>query len=441
MAVALLIGLWIWDEISFDDYFKNKKTLGQVMVTQSHKGEWYTGKSIAVPIAGAIRNGYSDDISKSALTSFNNNFMISAGEKKLSGSGLFAQPDFPEMFTLKMLHGSHNGLKDPSAIMISASLAEKLFGDADPLNAVVKLNNKFDMKVAGVYEDFPFNSSFYDMKMLLPWDNNENWNRNTTEWDDHSAQLFIQLAPGANFDKTNSKIKNVPTAYIKDWHEELLLHPMEKLYLYSEFTKGKATGGRIQFVWLFGTIGVFVLLLACINFMNLSTARSEQRGKEVGIRKAVGSLRRQLIAQFLGESVLITFLAFLLSLVLVQLSLPFFNSLSGKQTTIPPGQSCILDGSPSIFFIYRPCCRQLSCFLFIRFRGNKSIERDFQSWSLCIHSQESAGSYAVYRFHYADHWHHYRIPANSTCKEPAGWLQPRWVDLGLDQYTRADKKL
>lgn len=335
MAVALLIGLWIWDEISYDDYFKNKKTLGQVMVTQSHKGEWYTGKSIAVPIAGAIRNDYTDDISKSALASFNNNFMVSAGEKKLSGSGLFAQPDFPEMFTLKMLHGSHNGLKDPSAIMISASLAEKLFGSADPLNAVVKLNNKFDMKVSGVYEDFPFNSSFYDMKMLLPWDNNENWNRNTTDWADHSAQLFVQLAPGANFDKTNSKIKNVPTAYIKDWHEELLLHPMDKLYLYSEFTKGKASGGRIQFVWLFGTIGVFVLLLACINFMNLSTARSEQRGKEVGIRKAVGSLRRQLIVQFLGESVLITFLAFLLCLVLVQLLLPFFNSLSGKQTTIP----------------------------------------------------------------------------------------------------------
>src|SRR5687767_1740938 len=121
MAVALLIGLWIWDEVSFDDYFKNKKTLGQVMVTQSHKDEWYTGKSIAVPIAGAIRNSYSDDISKLALASFNTSFMISVGEKKISGSGLFAQPDFPGMFTFKMLHGSHNGLKDPSAIMISAS--------------------------------------------------------------------------------------------------------------------------------------------------------------------------------------------------------------------------------------------------------------------------------------------------------------------------------
>lgn len=337
MAVALLIGLWIWDEISFDDYFKNKKTLGRVMITQSYKDEWYTGESVAVPVAAAIRNSYSDDISKTALASFNTNFMISVGEKKLAASALFAQPDFPGMFTLQMLHGNHNGLKDPSAIMISESLAQKLFGDADPLNAVVKLNNKFDMKVAGVYEDFPFNTSLYDVKMLLPWDNNENWNRNTTEWDDHSAQLFIQLAPGADFDKTNSKIKNIPTAYIKKWHEELLLHPMDKLYLYNEFTKGKATGGRIQFIWLFGTIGVFVLLLACINFMNLSTARSEQRGKEVGIRKAVGSLRRQLIAQFLGESILITFLAFLLSLVLVELSLPFFNSLSGKHTSIPLG--------------------------------------------------------------------------------------------------------
>ncbi len=335
MAVSLLIGLWIWDEASFDNHFKNKSRLAEVMVTQSLHDQWYTGRSIAVPVGDAIRRNYADDIEKVALTSYNNNFVVAAAEKKLSASGLWTQPDFPDMFTLKMLQGNREALKDPSAIMISASLARALFGDASPLNRLVKVANKFDMKVAGVYEDFPFNTTFFGTKIILPWDNNENWMRNIKEWDNHCTLLYVQLSPSANLEKTNEKIKDLPTPYIKEFHEELLLHPMSKVYLYSEFTKGKATGGRIQFLWLFGTIGVFVLLLACINFMNLSTARSEQRGKEVGIRKAVGSLRGQLVAQFLGESILVAFIALLFSLVLVQLLLPFFNGLSGKQTAIP----------------------------------------------------------------------------------------------------------
>ena len=339
MAVALLIGLWIRDELSFDNYYKNKSRLAQIMTTQSHKGEWYTGSSVSIPNAAAIRSTYPDDIKKVALASFSNSFVIGVGEKKLYGSGIWAQQDFPDMFTLQMVRGNRNGLKDPSAILISRSLAKSLLGDVDPLNTVVRINNKLDMKIAGVYEDIPFNASFYDVNMILPWENNENWMKDLTEWDNHCAQLFVQLSPTADFEKTNAKIKDIPTAYIKEFHEELLLHPMDKLHLYTEFTQGKASGGRIQFVWLFGTIGVFVLLLACINFMNLSTARSEKRGKEVGIRKALGSLKRQLVAQLLGESVLVAFLAFLLSLVLVQLSLPFFNHLSGKQATIPFGNA------------------------------------------------------------------------------------------------------
>jgi ABC-type antimicrobial peptide transport system permease subunit len=143
------------------------------------------------------------------------------------------------------------------------------------------------------------------------------------------------LKEGSDVNKVSAKIKNVPTPYIKDWTEETMLHPMDRVHLYDEFKNGKETGGRIQFVWLFGIIGVFVLLLACINFMNLSTARSEKRAKEVGIRKTVGSLKSQLIAQFLSESVLVAFIAFFISLIFVQLSLNFFNGLADKQTSIP----------------------------------------------------------------------------------------------------------
>jgi putative ABC transport system permease protein len=335
MAVALLIGLWIWDEISFDNYFKNKNTLGQVMVTQSHKGEWYTGKSNGIPVAQALRTQYSDDIRKVALTSYNGQHLVNFGDKKISQPGMWSQPDLPAMLSLKMIHGNHEGLKDPSAILISQSMANTLFGEADPLNKVVKMDKQFDVRVAGVFEDLPFNTTFYNTHIFLSWDNKANWMRDLTEWENHCAQIFVQLAPGASFEKTTDKVKALPTPFIKEWNEELLLHPMTKMHLYNEFTKGKASGGFIQFVWLFGIIGFFVLLLACINFMNLSTARSEQRSKEVGIRKTVGSLRHQLIGQFLSESVLVAIVAFVVSLGLLKLSLPFFNELSGKETEIP----------------------------------------------------------------------------------------------------------
>lgn len=335
MTVALLIGLWIWDEISFDNYFKNKESLAQVMVTQNHQDEWYTGKSNAVPVAQALRTQYADDLKKVALSSYNGDHLLNYGNKKIYGPGMWAEPDLPAMLGLKMIAGNQEGLKEPSAVLISQSLAKAMFGDEDPLNKVVKVDKLFDANVAGVYEDIPSNTSFYNTHILLSWNNNANWMRNNDEWDNHCAQLFVQLPAGADIEKTNEKIKSLPTPYIKEFHEELLLHPMTKMHLYGQFTKGKATGGLIQFVWLFGIIGVFVLLLACINFMNLSTARSERRSKEVGIRKTMGSLRNQLIGQFLGESVLVAIMAFLVSLALLQLSLPFFNSLTGKATEVP----------------------------------------------------------------------------------------------------------
>lgn len=305
------------------------------MVTQSQGGEWYTGESNAIPVAQALRSQYADDIKMVALSSYGGDHLVNFADKKISGPGIWSQAGLPEMLTLKMIHGSRDGLKDPSAILISKSLSDALFGEADPLNKVVKMDKQFDVRVAGVYEDLPFNTSFYKTQIFLSWENNANWMRDLNEWENHAARIYIQLAPGADFEKTTAKVKGLPTPLIKEWHEELLLHPMSKMHLYDEFTQGRASGGLIQFVWLFGTIGVFVLLLACINFMNLSTARSEKRSKEVGIRKTVGSLRRQLIGQFLSESVLVAIIAFIISLVLLRLSLPFFNELSGKQTEIP----------------------------------------------------------------------------------------------------------
>ena len=336
MAVAMLIGLWIWDELSFDHYHRNHDRLAQVMDSQTYNGETNTGKEVAVPLAEELRSKYGRDFKSVALTSWNFGHILSAGNIKISQSGVWAQADLPEMLTLVMVSGSRSAIKDPSSILIAQSVATALFGNADPANKVVRVDNSIDLKVGGVYKDLPLNTSFYDTKFLLPWNNTVyGGNKLTSDWNTHGFLLYVQLSDHADFNKTNTLIKTITRPHQKDGHEEILLQPMNRWHLFSEFKNGKEIGGSILFIWLFGIIGAFVLLLACINFMNLSTARSEKRAKEVGIRKTAGSLRWQLIAQFLSESLMIVFLSFFFSLIILQLSLPFFNDLAHKQMFLP----------------------------------------------------------------------------------------------------------
>lgn len=341
MAVALLIGLWIWDELSFNKYHKNYDKIAQLMTTQTFNDQTGTGRAVSMAIATELRMKNTSDFKYVTLSSWNFEHILAVGEKKLTHNGLWTQPEFPLMLSLKILKGSVAAFKDPSSMLLTESVAKALFGDADPINKTVRLDNKMDMKVVGVYEDLPYNSTFYETKFLLPWDKyvtTEPWLKESlTQWGNHSWQAFMQINDNIQFDRVTAKIKDIPKQHVKEGKEEVLLHPMSKWHLHSEFKNGKIVGGRIQFVWLFGIIGVFVLLLACINFMNLSTARSEKRAKEVGIRKTVGSLRSQLIGQFLSESLLIALLALVAAIGIVFLLLPFFNGLSDKRMSIPWG--------------------------------------------------------------------------------------------------------
>lgn len=339
MAVALLIGLWIWDELSFNKYHKNYDKIAQLMTTQTFNDETGTGSAVSIAMGMELRNKHTSDFKYVTLASWNFEHILAVGEKKLTHSGMWAQPEFPLLLSLKMVKGSVQAFKDPSSILLTQSLAKALFGDADPIDKTVRLDNRMDAKVAGVFEDVPHNSTFFETKFLLPWDkylSMEPWLKEApTQWGNHSWQTFVQVNDNVDFDKTTAKIKDIPKKHVKEGKEEVILQPMKNWHLYSEFKNGKVVGGRIQFVWLFGIIGVFVLFLACINFMNLSTARSEKRAKEVGIRKTVGSLRRQLIGQFLSESLLISLLALVVAIGIVALLLPFFNGLSDKKMSIP----------------------------------------------------------------------------------------------------------
>jgi putative ABC transport system permease protein len=339
MAVALLIGLWVWDEMTYNRYHPNHERLAQVMTTQTFNGHTGTGPAVSIPIAKELRTNYAADFSQVTQATWSSDHILAIGDKKLSQEGMYVEPAFPEMLTLRMLQGSRDALKDPSSILLTKSLASSLFGEADPMNKTIRVDNTTNLKVAGVYEDLPRNTTLYREKFFMAWRLYASLNpwvdSNTSNWGNHSWQLFVQLSPNVDAARTTAKIKDIAKPHNKDGGESIILQPMDNWHLYSDFKDGKVSGGRIRFVWLFSIIGVFVLLLACINFMNLSTARSEKRAKEVGIRKTVGSLRHQLIAQFLSESLVVALLAFILAIGWVLLSLSAFNTLADKDIHLP----------------------------------------------------------------------------------------------------------
>jgi ABC-type antimicrobial peptide transport system permease subunit len=336
MAIVLLISLWIMDEASFDHYYPNHRRLAEVLLQQQPKGqEKYTGQSIASAIEPSIRSNYKDLFRRETVVSYPFDALIANGDKQFSRQMIWAYSTLPEMFGFRMLSGSAASLNDPTTLLLAHKTALALFGNTDPVNKTVRLGNKLDFKVGGVFEDQPDNSTFYAAQVLLPETSKMADGLRSDDWDNHNAWMFVELADNVTAEQATTRIRNLPTSHIKEWLEELMVYPLDRMHLHGDFKNGVADGGRIEYVWLFGLIGAFVLLLACINFMNLSTARSEQRAREVGIRKTIGSLRSQLIGQFLGESILMAFAALFVALLLVQLTLPWFNEVSAKDIPTP----------------------------------------------------------------------------------------------------------
>jgi putative ABC transport system permease protein len=341
MAVALLIGLWMYDEISFDHHFTNYNRIAQVIQNVTNNGTVETWTSVPFPLAEELRKNYGSGFSHVVMCRVDNH-LVTVGDNKLKKQGGFFEPGAAEMFSLKMLRGNWKGLDDPSSIFLSESMAKAYFGNADPVNKIVKIDDLPVVKVTGVYQDFPRNSSFADLQFMSPWAlfyNDATWLKTIEDpWRPNFVTLYVQLADHEDLARVGHLIKDAKlkkvNAHLAAKKPELLLQPMSNWHLYSQFKDGVNVGGAIQYVWMFGTIGLFVLLLACINFMNLSTAQSEKRAKEVGIRKTLGSLRRQLIIQFFNESLLTVVFAFALSLAFVSLALPFFNEVADKQMSI-----------------------------------------------------------------------------------------------------------
>jgi len=306
MAVAMLIGLWMYDELSANKHFKNYDSLYQVIMHQSNEGEIATNWVTPFPMGDELKSKYSD-FKAVAMCDGGGRHSLENGDNKIMKDGYFIGEDAVNMFSLYILYGDKNPLHDPYSIVLTDETAKILFNTANAVGKIVKLDNAHDLKVTAVVTKQPENSSIV-FDYLLPWKLQESIYPDTknyvSDWGNNSWRTFVQLLNNANAESVNAKIKDVVLDHFADdkimqaSKPEIELFPMSKWKLYTDFENGKNVGGYIKYVRLFGILGVIVLLIACINFMNLSTARSSKRAKEIGIRKAVGSLRKQLIGSF-----------------------------------------------------------------------------------------------------------------------------------------------
>ncbi|HWA33938.1 MAG TPA: ABC transporter permease, partial [Cyclobacteriaceae bacterium] len=341
MAVTTLIGLWIFDELNRNRNFQNYDRIAKVYHHLSFDASIYSHDGVPAPMGNELKSNY-PDFENVAVTTNTAEHVLAFGETKLSASGMFVDPDFFGIFSVQLSHGTTGIRNNLRSVVLSKTLAANLVGD-NAVGKIVKLDNKDELIIAGTFEDFPANCQFGEVKMLMPFDlyftlNDPN-GKQKNSWENYDFQCFVLMRPDITVADADSKIINIGFdkggGAIKAIKPKGFLFPMGKWHLYTEFKDGKNVGGKIQFLWMFGMVGAFVLVLACINFMNLSTGRSEKRSKEVGIRKVMGSTRPQLIGQFLSESALVVIVAFFASIIIVIACIPWFNQLANKQMNVP----------------------------------------------------------------------------------------------------------
>ncbi|MBX2897301.1 MAG: ABC transporter permease [Cyclobacteriaceae bacterium] len=338
ITCSILILLWVADETSFNKFIPKVDRLYQVWVRAQFDGKISSWTSVPLPTYEAFKTAHSN-IARMAVTDWGGEHLITVGENRLIKRGYWVSEEFLEMFEFPLVVGNAEQVLDaPPSIVITESTAKSLFGDEDPINKVIRLNNEYDLKVSGILKDIPGNSTF-QFDFLIPWkfrEQNNKWVRdNMTNWGNYSFQVFAELNDPANHAAVEESVKLMLQEHGEtDTKPEYFLYPMERWRLFSSFENGVETGGMNDYVQLFTIIAIFIIIIACINFMNLATARSERRAREVGVRKSIGSKRRELVLQFIGESTFIAFIAFTIAILAAQLLLPYYNNLVDKKLFI-----------------------------------------------------------------------------------------------------------
>ncbi|MCO4291839.1 ABC transporter permease [Solitalea sp. MAHUQ-68] len=336
MAGAMLILMWIQHEFSYDQFHENKDRIYEMWNRTVFDGKLQSWGTTPKVLGKTLKQEY-PDIQEVSRVEIRSPFLLIVGDNKVRVKGGFVDPGFLSMFSFPVLKGdAKTALNNVYSIVITEKLAKSLFNDDNPIGKTIKIENKDNFIVTGLVKNPPSNSHF-QFEYLLPWAYLTKIGWDDDYWGNNSTDTYIELKKGVNAATFNAKVRDFTIRHSKgEEQNELFIHPLSKLRLYSKFD-GKLEGGRIDLVKIFGILAAFILVIACINFMNLSTARSEKRAKEVGIRKVIGAERTALVRQFLGESILLALIAGVLAIAIVQLFLPVFNSVTEKQLSVQYG--------------------------------------------------------------------------------------------------------
>ena len=340
IACSILILLWVADETSFDNFHPKRDRLYQVWVNAHFDNQVNSWTSLPLPTYEELKTADAN-IARALVIDWGGDHLLTVSEeKRMNKRGYNVSEEFLEMFQFPLIAGNAEQVLDDAAnIVITESAAKALFGNEDPMGKTIRVDNGIELKVAGILKDIPTNSSF-QFDFLLPykyWRSTNPWVvRNETNWGNYSFQVFVELNEANNKDAVENSIRKMLDKHgeDKEMKHEFFLYPLLRWRLYSNFENGVEQGGMSDYVQLFTIIAVFIIVIACINFMNLATARSERRAREVGIRKSVGSRRHELIFQFIGESLIISFISFLIAVIAAQILLPAYNTLVDKRLFI-----------------------------------------------------------------------------------------------------------
>jgi ABC-type antimicrobial peptide transport system permease subunit len=342
MAVALLIGLWVYDQYSYDKFLPEYKSVYRVQRNFDSNGDTLTFQTTSLKLAEALRNQI-PEIEYVAESDWMGEHGLMVGDKKLYQRGAIAGTDFLKILKYPFIKGNVNtAFKDAYSIVLTQKMAKALFGNEDAMNKTVRFDNSDNLTVTGILKDIPGNATI-GFNFVVP--STYSYQKNPSiksdgerSYGNNNLQIFVKLKPGISYGMIASKIRTIEhteKGNTNAMNSYVTLQPMERWHLYSKYINGKDTPGFLTYVNMFSIIGLLVLIIACINFINLTTARSEKRAKEVGVRKAIGSQRKDLIIQFLSEAFLLTIIAFAFSLLFVQLALPAFNTLTEAYISIP----------------------------------------------------------------------------------------------------------
>jgi ABC-type antimicrobial peptide transport system permease subunit len=324
----------VYDELTYDKFQKNYSNIYQVIANRDFNNQVFTDRSMALPLAGALENS-SPQIKHAVVTTYQQQNILAYNNNKIKKEGYIVSDHFFDIFSWQFVKGNATtALKNPNSIVLTEDAAKAFFGNADPINKVLTFENNKSVKVSAIVKRPPGNSTF-QFDWIIPFNYDDpDTKASMKEWINSSWNVFIQTVPGVDTALLNKNITKIKRSHGNDEISSYFVFPMNHWHLYSDFENGKNTGGMIEYVRLFSIIAVIILLIACINFMNLSTARSEKRAKEVGIRKTLGSNKTQLITQFFFESFILTLIAFVLAILVVLVLLPSFNLMVDKHLSL-----------------------------------------------------------------------------------------------------------